>query len=109
MNAGEPNERGWLGSRVGQFFSRREDWRIEASACIERCLAASSGLEMYELRAEALMLRARLPDADAATMEGALAEAHDIAARLDWLPLKQRVNAEMRRLAVLPRRDRDAG
>ena len=106
MGSGEPRRHGWLGSRVSRLFRRGDAWRTEASNCVALCLSASSGLEMHELRAEALMMRARLADQGGPAIEEALAEAHDIAAHLEWLPLKQRINAEIRRLGVPPRRHR---
>jgi len=105
----DPQRLGRLGSAVGRFFSRSGDWRTEASRCVEHCIAAGGALEMHELRAEALMMHARIADPDSPGIEEALTEAHDIAARLEWLPLKQRVNAEMRRLGVSPRRNPDDG
>ena len=57
---------------------------------------------MHDACAEALMLRARLAerDKDLAAARAALAEAHPLAASLEWLPLEQRINTEIRRLGA---------
>ena len=70
--------------------------------CLDRVLAAKQALSMHDACAEALMLRARLAeqDKDLAAARAALAEAHALAASLEWLPLEQRINAEIRRLGA---------
>ncbi len=57
---------------------------------------------MTQAKRRALMLRARLAerDKDLATARAALAEAHALAASLEWLPLEQRINTEIRRLGA---------
>ncbi len=65
-------------------------------------LAAGQDLSMHDACAEALMLRARLAerDKDLVAARAALAEAHPLAASLEWLPLEQRINTEIRRLGA---------
>jgi class 3 adenylate cyclase/tetratricopeptide (TPR) repeat protein len=74
----------------------------EARACLGRVLAARQALSMHGVCAEALMLRARLAerDNDFAATRAAHAEAHSLAASLEWLPLMQQINAEIRRLGT---------
>jgi hypothetical protein len=75
----------------------------EARTCLERVLAAKQTLSMHDACAEALMLRARLAERDKnlTTARAALAEAHALAASLEWLPLEQRINTEIRRLGAI--------
>jgi hypothetical protein len=100
------------GDRSGQREGLR--WRLralfagatsavdEAGICLNRVLAARNALSMHDACAEALLLRALLAERnrDIAAARAALAEAHAIAVTLDWLPLEQRINSEIRRLGA---------
>jgi tetratricopeptide (TPR) repeat protein len=88
--------------RLRTLFAGATSLIDEARACLDRVLAARQTLSMHGASAEALMLRARLAerDKDFAASRDALAEAHALAASLEWLPLEQRINAEIRRLGA---------
>ena len=68
---------------------------------LDQVLSTGEALSMQSARAEAMMLHARLAERDKnfAAARAALFEAQALAAPLDWLPLEQRINAEIRHLS----------
>jgi len=98
----QPGPREGLRLRLRTLFAGAASPVDEARICLDRVLAAKQALSMHDACAEALMLRARLAerDKDLAAARAALAEAHALAASLEWLPLEQRINTEIRRLGA---------
>jgi hypothetical protein len=101
-NANHNGSREGFRLRLRTLFAGAASPVDEARICLDRVLAAKQTLSMHDACAEALMLQARLAerDKDLAAARAALAEAHAIAASLEWLPLEQRINTEIRRLGV---------
>jgi tetratricopeptide (TPR) repeat protein len=101
-DANHPGPRKGLRLRLHALIAGATEPFDEARICLDRVLAASQDLSMHDACAEALMLRARLAerDKDLAAARAALAEAHPLAASLEWLPLEQRINSEIRRLGA---------
>ncbi len=97
-----PGHREGLRLRLRALIAGAANPFDEARICLDRVLAARQDLSMHDACAEALMLRARLAERDNnfAAARAALAEAHELAASLDWLPLEQRINTEIRRLGA---------
>ena len=91
-----------LGSRLRTLFNRAAEPYEEAQACLDQVLSSGEALAMQSARAEAMMLQARLAerDNDLARARIVLSEAQALAAPLDWLPLEQQINAEIRRLST---------
>jgi len=100
--ASHPGPREGLRLRLRALFAGVADPLEEARICLDRVLAARPDLSMHDACAEALVLRARLAERgrDLAAARAALAEAHALAASLEWLPLEQRINTEIRRLGA---------
>jgi hypothetical protein len=101
-DADHPGPREGLRLRLRALIAGAANPFDEARICLDRVLAARQDLSMHDACAEALMLRARLAERDNnfAAARAALAEAHELAASLDWLPLEQRINTEIRRLGA---------
>jgi tetratricopeptide (TPR) repeat protein len=101
-DANHPGPRKGLRLRLRALIAGATSPFDEARVCLDQVLAARQDLSMHDACAEALMLRARLAerDQDLATARAALTEAHALAASLEWLPLEQRINTEIRRLGA---------
>jgi hypothetical protein len=101
-HAGQPGPSKGIRLRLGALFGGVTDPFGEARVCLDRVLAQHQALSMHDAGAEALMLRAHLAerDKDLAGARAALAEAHALAESLEWLPLEQRINTEIRRLGA---------
>lgn len=98
--SGRPRAYGGLRRRLPRMFGSRSDPQDEVRACLDRALALGEELGMQDVRVRALLLAGRLAQGanDLSTARDALASARSIAGGLDWLPLEQSVNAELRRL-----------